>query len=981
MSSGFGPPPAPPSDPVKAFFSRRSSPSFALVSVLALVSLAALSATAFLAAARLERLASRPLADVTRLEMASSTGLAMAMGVLAQAGSTNYGLQRIVTYWRTNEADDLGYLLVGVFTNPANSLEISYLPAFSAASMSNALDPASTQTNASRVSGQGNYRSSAFAAAWTSGLTTNNSTNFPLLGNQTSPLVAWIPIRQERRIRVGSAATTNVQVARMAFFVQDLQGLIDAERMGGSNNRTTGTNPAEISLTNLSGTALMSATTASNFVATNTRRLFASVGALTLSNAGGLATNDLRYVATGLRSWGWMANDANSFSNRIPPGILVAANTGYTNAGQAKFDLNTNLTAGSVGNLVSILSNNLPGFTNRAGGMAGPAYLSNIAANIVDYADADSTPTYFAPDVRGSEAVAWPNEIIYQITFTNSDTLATAGGFQYAFKFKQYVETWNIYNTNVPTVPLSISNNLEILVRIPGTGGNTFTLASLTSDDQKVQVATNVASSPAVLRPGEFGMLETPEQTLVYFADGATNVTNVIFQDFIGNQVLIRGTNSSSAPLTQTLGGMAIYGQTNLGTNLYSSRFSTANQFAFAISDPVLVTRIPRPPPLTVGGDPRAAFFLRSWPIKCSPFVEYASPGGLNWEYGNRSFSNSFVNANSFWADGGRYVTNDLGAYTTLSNSTPVNLYASRVGTWSTNLALARINNSGSFSNVAELGNIYDPIQWADSSQLPSTAGGQRGLWTNLSSAATNDARFCGRNSLRIGRPEFTRFAFTNFGGAGSAAVPNMGMTASAMLDLFRIGSADSNSFTGGGRINLNTAPAPVLAALAGGCRLTNDPALTGVGGSGTNFPIPATMTNAFARGVMKFRQSYPFYSPSQLNFISPDSSWPTNWPTGAVFGNTNPITIPGSGSFLPAGTARLNVTAANDAAMEEWFSKIYGLSGVDSLNFRCYVIAQLTDANGNPRGAPYRKYYQIYTVPYPQTPAFSAVVVEEGSY
>ena len=513
----------------------RFSPSFALVSVLALVSLAALSATAFLASARLERLASRPLADVTRLEMASGTGLAMAMGVLAQAGSTNYGLQRIVTYWRTNEADDLGYLLVGVFTNPANSLEVSYLPAFSSSLMiTNAFDSASTQTNAARVTGQGAFRASGFPVAWTSGLTTNNSTNFPLLGNQTSPLVAWIPIRQERRIRPGSAATTNVQVARMAFFVQDLQGLIDAERMGGSNNRTTGTNPAEISLTNLSGTALMSATTASNFVASNTRRLFASVGALTLSNAGGLATNDLRYVATGLRSWGWNAADpANSFSNRIPPGIQTAAGAGYsTNAGQVKFDLNANVTSGvsSVASLVTILSNNLPGFTNRAGGMAGLTYLSNIAANIVDYADTDSELTYFPPDVRGSEAVAWPNEIIYQFRWTNTDSLATNGGFQYAFKFKQYVETYNIYNANVPTVPLTVSNNLDILINIPGTGGGTFSLGSLTTPDQQIQTATNVSGTPATLRPGEFGMLETPEQTFVYFADGANPRSTSPFQ-------------------------------------------------------------------------------------------------------------------------------------------------------------------------------------------------------------------------------------------------------------------------------------------------------------------------------------------------------------------------------------------------------------------------------------------------------------------
>jgi hypothetical protein len=114
------------------------------------------------------------------------------------------------------------------------------------------------------------------------------------------------------------------------------------------------------------------------------------------------------------------------------------------------------------------------------------------------------------------------------------------------------------------------------------------------------------------------------------------------------------------------------------------------------------------------------------------------------------------------------------------------------------------------------------------------------------------------------------------------------------------------------------------------------------------------------------------------LPFISTDygqGSWTNTWTNTAVFA-TN------------AGAGLAGITALNDKGREEWFSRIYGLSGVDSLNFRVYVIAQLTDANGNPRGAPQRKYYQIYTVPDPQGPAatpprppFRPVVVEEGSY
>jgi hypothetical protein len=46
---------------------------------------------------------------------------------------------------------------------------------------------------------------------------------------------------------------------------------------------------------------------------------------------------------------------------------------------------------------------------------------------------------------------------------------------------------------------------------------------------------------------------------------------------------------------------------------------------------------------------------------------------------------------------------------------------------------------------------------------------------------------------------------------------------------------------------------------------------------------------------------------------------------------------------------------------MEEWFSKIYNLTTVQSFNYRIYVMAQLTDTNGAPKGAPLKKYYQVH--------------------
>ena len=602
-----------------------SSPSFALISVLALVSLAALTATAFLASARLERQATMPLTQTTTLEMALNAGVNAAKEMLDYAPSKHFNF--VTTYWRgagTNDwTNELGYLLSGAVrsTSSKPSTIVNYYCCFSTATMTNLGTNASdTIVVSNDITNQGTFRSQmiTFMNAQTS-FTNGQSTNIPLLGDTpanrcTSPPVGWVYIKQNVRVKPGFTNTTNVPVARFAFYVQDLCGMIDAERMGGFTNGTPyrgstnlpayyaqGTNPAEISLTNLTGTVLINATNVSTFTSTNNRIKYLSPGMLVLSNCGGLATNDLRYVTTGLRHW------TNAYE-RIPVGLGYA----HSWSNKCNLSINSDLTLVKITN---VIEKNLTFFTNRAGGMDKKNYLLNIAANIIDYVDTDSNPTYIAPDVRGSEAVAWPNEIIYQVTFSNTDTLATGGGFQYAFKFKQYIETWNIHNTNVPTGSLSISNNLEILVRIPGTGGSTFSLASLTTEDQKTQIATNVASSPATLRPGEFGMLETPEQTFIYFADGATTVTNVIFQDCGNNQVVIRPTNSS-APLTRTLAGMQIYSATNLGSALTTgSGWLTANQFASAI----LAPNVYRSGVTTVGGDPRAQFFIQNWQVKCSP--------------------------------------------------------------------------------------------------------------------------------------------------------------------------------------------------------------------------------------------------------------------------------------------------------------------------------------------------------------------------
>ena len=321
----------------------------------------------------------------------------------------------------------------------------------------------------------------------------------------------------------------------------------------------------------------------------------------------------------------------------------------------------------------------------------------------------------------------------------------------------------------------------------------------------------------------------------------------------------------------------------------------------------------------------------------------YTSPGGRNVDNNPKTVGGAkYVDPKVNWVDGGHSLGNsgaDIAASPTnanANNSIPQGL----VKQGNTNHWVQKINTStnGTLTNVMELGNIFDPIQWGD----PNNPFHPRdtAAWMGLSNSATAFNGACGRNTLRIGRPEHQRFAFTNLG--GDLPVPNMGQSAAAFLDIF---CTTTNGIDDGGKININTAPRAVLAALAGGITLNSDPAKVGN-------EVNSNMVTAFTNGVMKFRQTYPFYSTSQLPFISRnygDTNWTDTWHTNTVF-STN------------IGCGLKGITELNDQGMEEWFSKIYGLSTVQSRNFRIYVYAQMVNSNNVPYGRIMRKYYHLYT-------------------
>jgi len=950
-------------------------PGFALISVLALVSLAALTATAFLASARLERTATRSIGDTTRLNMALNVGMESATKSLKFIiGDPPRPWNFVTTYWRTNSTNEVGYLFVGKAV-ASGTLNWTYVCGFTPSSwtnltadlMINNIIFTNIVCQASFSNDASTFMSSKGASNFIPEPERNNliCTRIDIIGGLKSPPVGWVYIKQDIRTNSSSTNTTNLPVARFAYFTQDLSGLIDADRMGGSSARSsgtaTGTNAEEISLANLTGS---SATNISLMSYTNKRPQYLTPGMLLATNGGVLTdTNDLRYFTSRLPKCLWTTSYTNY--DRIPY-VPISSNAPYypTNpnvtgtkigAGARKYPL-TDLTPGGQSEIAAAITNSFPMFTSRAGGMNGNLYVNALAANIVDYADANSSPTIV--NVGGVNAVGYDSypllthlydQFLYSsanrtithttwMQFWNPSTQSTTAG-NITVNFTNN-DTIRYMNTAVPSIAVTAR-----LYAAPGTT-TTFALPIIPPNAGFVtsftRPAINLAN--ATLFPG----FRPAGDALIATIHLNTQAADIAAALPCNNSFSYTWDTKTFTP------AMTIKRQNSVLPNgtTYSPGFLAGNQYIDAAA--VIPSRLHI-------HDPRMTPYLGL---------------GSTFQYGQSAYANTYwkgyvselsppLNLGladpTFWPD--------AAAATTVGTQGQLGL-ATLGAFQNPEPAPCKISNFNSYTNICELGNIFDPIQW----KSPTTALTSKYANIDISSAGwTADNLWGGGSTLRIGRPEHSRFAFTNLG--GNYPVPRLGTSAAGLLDIFCV----NNKYDWAGKININTAPLPVLAALAGGISLNSSSY------SGTA-PVNTDMIRAFTNGVVKFRETYPFITPSQLAFISSDygnSGWTNTWPNNAVFATNVP-----TGS-IPGGLR--GPTAVNDQGREEWFSKIYNLTCVQSFNYRIYVVAQLTDTNGNPKGAIMRKYYDLYlnnntpnasgNNPDLSTPSISPIILSETPY
>ena len=908
---------------------------FALVATLLMITVITGAAVAFFQSTRIERFVSRNYADLARAQMAAESGYALASSLL-RISSTNDNYLIVQNTSRQ--------LFAGQGTNQTLPNTFAYLPLFSFAT-----NPTNFTTNEAVIS------STNPVTNITGGITFTNTLPGGL--TVTSPAVAWV-------LLTNSTGRTN---ARFAFWVEDLSGRLDlsvAGSTGTNTRRPTGTNPAELALWSLFNTnvALDSSNSVVNSL-TNVRGALVTPASARLVNSSAITTNLLADLTAGL------IHDTNE-PEIIPYGF------GYADRGLPKYNLQlyaTNATNGTT-NLLSILTNNLNsngGFASRSGGMNGTRYLHALAANIQDYIDTDINPTtntIGGGPVRGIEPLPFVTETATSVWWYDHDT-NTPGQIWFDFRTVNYIELWNPSDRAITNLSLLVNFSNSMAMGTWSAGGNVngfaLNLSRQNTNPASVQISNTQAGfivngtnslAGINLAPNEYRTFQVGGTTVHRFrvalgAGGALPISPVVEPPNLtatnNGRLVLNGPPNGVGGITNivvelyTSGGVLYDRLTNHRVSAtagssgraYRCNFGSQSPFPFyAGAYPALRLFNPSGSQPALPGDPRIGFYLTT----TNASVGYAwPPGGPGSSLGYRNYSRSSVlpatdyyTIPANWLDGGH--TNSPFCPGPINEDVAGPPLGTMPGASATNDYVQKFNNTGTWSNIFELGNIFDPMAWnARTNDLhissTTTAAG------NGTTSLTNG----GGTTLRIGRAEHGRFT-------------NNGLRASQLLDLFAVSTNPAATVITNriaGRINLNTATPNVLRALAAGVVQTNDLALTP---GNTNFIIPVTAVANFIDGITNARSVRPFYSPAELTQITNGTA---AYPDNAVFGNRT----------------NAGATNWNDLAAEEWFSKIYPLATVRSRNFLIHVVGQAMTTNTNFASRPVatsRQMFQVYAEP-----------------
>ncbi len=655
----------------------------------------------------------------------------------------------------------------------------------------------------------------------------------------------------------------------------------------------------------------------------------------------------------------------------------------------------------SVNTIAAHINRHLPNFKQRAGGYPLPrsagtdlvahqmAYLKNLAAGMLDYADKDAVPSVNVAAGGGGGA---EDEKAIEYRGTDSHPLVNEYWQRYRFdeylgryvkcSITDYVELWNPTNQ---VVTGKVTCCFEAKGRYTVSSRSYQVMSSLDLVDEtdpacrKPQPIDGLQGhwflpQTVTLQPNEIKVLAFAP--VIFKLDGG-DLGNVTAVSYFGNAVNADGKDDQESRyrLAFCPEGASNYTVVDLPftpLERYEKvvKVNSPRQL-FNVNLPGLAYRIRGHGFAWNVGDTRAAYYIDYNQEEVS-YTHGASPGGRTYRWNVDQEKMPAESRTYLWPDGG-HNTEKCTGYIGDRNLDPDDKDLMPPVNPTNSLAerqkfVQRISNAGRFYSMTELGHIFDPIMWNPNMTTwydePVTFAQHADLDASKLKLAPSQAeldahkRFCGGNSLRVGRVEHSLFRPDYRPSPGPGRPLHRGLAASTLLDLFHCGDANSLEaarITGphvriDGHVNVNTASRETLRALIAGrlaadprLRRKNDDAEPAAGQPVLLLPPSKSRTEAQA-DVMAAAiiQNRPYVTPAEVAekaVLSPadaaamqkhDALLPLA-PNMPVFGYTQ----------RDASNDRKVSPEWSDAAAEELFSRLWNNSTVRSRHFQVVVCGQ----------------------------------------
>jgi len=965
--------------PNSEFRPPQSRASALITTLLVLVVLSTI-VVAFMQSMSIERSVARSVANKYSSSLAARAGFDAALNqILQNTKSDDFIVLRSTARLNGN---DFPVSFIGV---PATN-SIKYYPLFSGGSIQQLPGDVGLPTESPLSS----------TNAFVGGLANIATNQLPLpshvRGNAGSSVnVAWVDLTNSR----GDVTS------RYAYWAEDLGGYIDADQAGSKPFvRGNGTNASELGVFSLFrpiDKLDSSPVNSPDDVLIRQRHQTSPEGNTTLL----ISDRTLAYfqINDGRDAAGnyLLTNDFQQFFatklRYAPERAVVPRGFGYTNAGQAKMNLNTLVATGgatAVSDIASWITNNLPSFEARKGGFPPTQnYAKTLAANIIDYADANNDAT-IGSDYRGVDSYPFITQYYQQYTWVNEGALsanpwiARAGTWQAKIRLNVHLQLWNpsdkMIDSGVFRLDLSLFSVASIQTgnryaayqsgseifkfhNLPtGTPPSVFSITFTTSN--RIQPNQYFAwSTPAVEYWLDTGISSSqPAPTFGTSNPGAAARPRISLEGS-GNSALDSDQHGYRAYWNEGL-----VDQPGAITHGDSTSIFLANQGVLdrapanggdgpdwrggqpglrhgSLAAPAGMTPASTSPFLL--GDPRGTFYIRQ-NVDNHDYAQNASWLGRNKISPNSSSSATnhfYAEARTrAWPDGAHDAPAGFGVADSFPGSTAqairdrnafVPASVNLIPPIESSKAPAKISNSGSYINALELRHVYDPLCWRPNFEAvtPQTFAAYEVAWRTMGNATNtmvSDRNYVAPSSLRIGRGEFFEF-------------DQQGKRASQLLDLFDTEELKSTQ----GKININTASRDVLRTLGAGLiaaadadilpqTLRYDPDNPQLGLPG---PFDSSQGDKLADALIAAR---PFVSLSKLSNIKVGVQ--------PFFGNM-------------AMWSSTGPTQWNDAAAEEYFARLYDLCTVRSRNFRIFVSGVALNSAGKVISKSQRV-YQVFINP-----------------